>query len=96
MRKKTIAEIAIEEMRKEGVNYIYGGMHILLDEIYSKFGGKVQHPLRRHKAVLDALRRSKLFKHDGYVRFCDRNGAREILRPRFRIADKLENQLNGR
>lgn len=45
----------------------------------------MQHPLNKIKAVLDAARRSDLFKHDGYIRACDASGTREILHPTFAL-----------
>lgn len=81
----TIAEHLRDEMLAQEANQVWAGDHDLCISAYLRYGGKVEHPLNRVKAVLDAARRSPLFVHAGYIRACDMSGRREILHPVFRL-----------
>ena len=83
----TLAEYAREVMLERGETHLSMVAFGMLDEIYHRFGGRVVHPLDRQKAVKDAVRRSKMFRHDGYIRCCDTTGRREILHPRFELIE---------
>lgn len=65
----TIAESVKEEMIKRGEDTVWKGDHsLLLDAYHSVAGRKVRHPLNVADAVINAVRRSTLFRHDGYIR----------------------------
>ncbi|WPP47106.1 hypothetical protein [Pseudomonas sp. AN-1] len=81
----TLAEHLRAEMQKRGAAYAWFGDPDLCIGAYLRSGGRVEHPLNKVKAVLDAARRSPLFTQDGYIRCCDCTGRREILRPVFKL-----------
>ncbi len=85
MVRKTLADHLKEEMLKQGVSEVWAGDPDLCISAYMRSGGRVSHPLNKIKAVLDAARRSPLFKHDGYIRACDSSGSREIRHPVFAL-----------
>lgn len=84
-KKPTLAEHLRDEMLASGATCAWAGDPDLCLSAYQRSGGCVVHPLNKIKAVLDAARRSKLFKHDGYIRACDASGTREILHPMFAL-----------
>jgi len=85
MAKKTLAEHLRDEMLENEAEYVYCGHPDLCISAYERSQGKVEHPLNKIKAVLDAARRSPLFKQDGYIRACDSTGMREVLHPVFAL-----------
>lgn len=96
MRRTTLAECIKAEMVEAGETKIWAGKFGLCGEAYARFGGKVQHPLNRTKAVIDAARRSPLFDQIGYIRAIDTSGRREILHPAFALrSDQAEASKKG-
>lgn len=85
VKKLTLAEHLRAEMLDRKADCAWAGDPDLCISAYQRSAGRVQHPLNKIKAVLDAARRSELFKHDGYIRACDANGMREILHPIFTL-----------
>lgn len=85
VKKLTLAEHLREEMLERKAECAWAGDPDLCISAYQRSAGRVQHPLNKIKAVLDAARRSELFKHDGYIRACDASGEREILHPMFAL-----------
>lgn len=81
----SIAECLKREMIKQNADCVWAGDPDLCLAAYEHSSGKVVHPLNKIKAVIDAARRSKLFKSDGYIRACDCTGTREILNPCFKL-----------
>jgi hypothetical protein len=88
--KKQLAEYLRDEMILQGRKKAWAGDPDLCLEAYEKFGGKVEHPLNRIKATLDAARRSDLFIHMGYIQACDCTGRREIGHPYFVLSQATE------
>lgn len=86
----TLAEHLKLEMLKQGADIVWAGDPDLCISAYLRSGGKVEHPLNKIKATLDAARRSDLFVSDGYIRACDSSGTREILHPTFKIKPQEE------
>ena len=84
----TLAEHAAAYLKEHGETKVWAGMFGACGEIYFRFGGRVQHPLNRTRAVIDAVRKSKLFYHGGYIRACDTTGRREILHPVFKLKER--------
>lgn len=84
-KKLTLAEHLRDEMLERKANSAWAGDPDLCISAYQRSVGRVMHPLNKIKAVLDAARRSELFKHDGYIRACDASGMREILHPMFKL-----------
>lgn len=84
-KRITLAEHLRDEMLEKNEELAWAGHPDLCIAAYLRSGGKVRHPLNKIKAVLDAARRSPLFKHDGYIRACDSTGLREILHPVFAL-----------
>lgn len=84
-KKSTLAEHLRDEMQQRQARCAWAGDPDLCISAYQRSAGRVQHPLNKIKAVLDAARRSELFKHDGYIRACDASGTREILHPMFTL-----------
>lgn len=82
-KKLTLAEHLRDEMLARKARRAWAGDPDLCISAYQRSGGQVEHPLKKIKAVLDAARRSELFKHDGYIRACDASGRREIRHPTF-------------
>ena len=87
----TLAECLKIELLKRNERSVWAGDPDLCISAYLRFGGKVDHPLNRIKATLDAARRSDLFVSDGYIRACDSSGNREILHPVFKLKTQEEN-----
>jgi len=81
----TIAECLKDVMLKKNEYIVWSGDPDLCLEAYEKYGGTRSHPLNRIKSVIDAARKSDLFKSDGYIRSCDSSGIREILHPCFKL-----------
>ncbi len=81
----TLAEHLRDELCLRARGYAWSGDPDLCISAYQRSGGRVEHPLNRIKAVLDAARRSNLFVQDGYIRACDGAGRREILHPVFKL-----------
>lgn len=89
--KMTLAEALREEMLAGCRSAWAGNPQPLLDayeNASSKRGVHNNHPENRVRAVLNAARRSKLFKQDGYIRACDRTGNREVLHPVFVLREE--------
>lgn len=86
----TIAQCLADQMKKDGKQNAWAGDPDLLLEAYEASGGNVIHPLNRIKAVLDAARRSNLFRQSGYIRACDSAGRREIRHPLFMLKEHLD------
>lgn len=84
-KKSTLAEHLRDEMLEREARCAWAGDPDLCISAYQRSAGRVQHPLNKIKAVLDAARRSDFFKHDGYIRACDASGTREILHPTFAL-----------
>lgn len=63
----TIAQNLQTLMIREGRQLVWAGHPDLLLEAYIASGGTVSHPRDRIVAALTAARRSKLFKHAGYL-----------------------------
>ena len=57
----TLAEHAVAYLRETGEIKIWAGMFGACGEIYHASGGRVVHPLNRTRAVIQAVRRSKMF-----------------------------------
>lgn len=85
----TIAEHLRDEMLAQGISQVWDGDPDVCISAYLRYGGKVEHPLDRIKAVLDAARRSPLFERAGYILACDTSGRREIRHPVFRLKGGL-------
>lgn len=88
MGKKTltIASALKAEMIERNSEVAWAGDPDLCISAYLRTGGKVQHPLNKIRAVIQAARASELFKQDGYIRAMDSAGRREILHPCFIIS----------
>lgn len=84
-RRARIADCLKEVMAEEGVDYVWAGQFGMCGEAYSRFGGRVVHPLNRIRAVIDAARRSPEFRQKGYIRAMDSTARREILHPVFEL-----------
>lgn len=73
MKKKIIAEIAMECMFEAKIPQIDMGNYGLLDEIYSRckkqeiFTKLIDHPMNRQAYIMSQLRKSKYFKRVGYI-----------------------------
>lgn len=83
----TIAECARNEMLRTEREVIWAGEPDLCLAAYELSGGRVIHPLDRIQAVINAVRKSPMFKQDGYIRACDSGGRREVLHPVFMLVD---------
>lgn len=79
-------------MAAQGREFAWAGDPELLIEAYQKTGGKIQHPMAKIKAVLDAARKSDLFEKCGYVKAHDCRGNREIHHPLFKVKTKTTNR----
>lgn len=88
--RRTIAECAREAMIDRKATRLWAGDPNLCHDAYTRFGGDRLHPLNRIKSVIDAARRSPLFKQQGYIRACDATGRREILHPCFVLTQSPE------
>jgi hypothetical protein len=91
----TIAQALKEEMLNREASIAWAGDADLLITAYMKTKGKVQHPLNRVKAVIDAARKSPLFENDGYIRACDSSGTREVLHPCFKLKKSQGKRSSG-
>lgn len=86
--KKSLAEIAVEVMRKEDTELIWYGHIPLLHEIYSRYkgpgyvGAMRSHPTNAIASVLRAVSASDLFKRSGSITHLGRKY------PTFKIAEK--------
>ena len=85
----SLAEALKSEMLEAKAVRAWCGDPDLCLAAYERTGGRVQHPLNRIKAVLDAARRSALFEQHGYIRACDATGRREVLHPVFKLKPDL-------
>lgn len=83
MAKKTLAAHAADAMNEAGASRLWAGDPNLCHDAYSRAGGTRVHPLNKIKSVIDAARKSDLFKPGGYIRACDATGRREVLHPVF-------------
>jgi hypothetical protein len=86
----TLAECLKIELLERNEDIVWAGDPDLCLSAYQRFDGKVEHPLNRIKAVIDAARRSKLFQSDACIRACDSSGTREILHPVFKLKPQEE------
>jgi hypothetical protein len=95
-KRLTLASALIKEMKLQKATRAWAGDPDLCIGAYLRVpGGKVQHPLNRIKAVLDAARRSPLFTQEGFIRACDITGTREILHPCFVLAADAQQSKKG-
>lgn len=88
MSRVTIAQALRAQMIADGRTRAWAGDPDLMLEAYDAAGGRVEHPLDRIKAVVNAARQSALFKQPGYIRACDSRGRREIRHPYFVLIDQ--------
>lgn len=87
-QKISIAIALRDQMLEREAKRAWAGDPNLLLSAYEKTNGKVEHPLNRIKAVIDAARRSKLFVQTGYIRACDTSGRREVRHPVFNLVEQ--------
>lgn len=87
MAKKTYAEHARDVLTEMGHTSVMWGDAGVLDEIASRCGITVRHPLNRWQRVLNALERSPLFRK-GHVRLdVFQNNQSRLVRAFFLNAD---------
>lgn len=81
----TLAEHLRDELLSRSEDSAWAGDPDTCICAYMRSNGRVEHPLNKIKAVLDAARRSDLFFADGYITACDSSGTREIQHPVFKL-----------
>ncbi|ARN69194.1 hypothetical protein AKG60_03060 [Vibrio parahaemolyticus] len=64
---KKIIDHLIDVMREHNADSVDIGELDILGEAYARYGGKIEHPLDRNKAVMSAVRRSDKFFLSGYL-----------------------------
>ena len=84
----SIAEAVKIIMLERGETYVSRCEYGLLDEAYALADSprkSMNHPLDRHKSVLQAVARSSLFKREGRMRMDIGHGLGERLYPLFSL-----------
>lgn len=85
--KRTIADTAAAVMREQGKKLLWLGDPNLWHEVYLRhYGHNGSHPMNVYHAVISAVRRSKLFRHAGYIKSCGWSD-RETRHPTFELVD---------
>lgn len=89
-----IADALLQIMERDGERRVHIGAFGLMDEAYALAYGdghgvrtRPSHPMNRHQAVMDAVRRSPKFKRIGSLRHCYGSGGQERLHPFYEIAE---------